>query len=185
MKLCDSVLETVQFYKNSFPRLLHTRIIHVQTHTLTFACVDTYIVDRNWPFPCSSMCGGVNMYANVYTQAHRHTHTQCQLDSNSEDCESMGFVFFAYIHTYTKIYSANYHPRDSSSGDGESMEPAWWRQGPGANSEYTGHAMVSLHVHARTCLLVCMCVYIYTYTCVNRHTHNIVVFIQACNWYCK
>lgn len=21
------------------------------------------------------------------------------------------------------------------------MEPAWWRQGPGANSEYTGHAM--------------------------------------------
>jgi len=21
------------------------------------------------------------------------------------------------------------------------MEPAWWRPGPGANSEYTGHAM--------------------------------------------
>ena len=21
------------------------------------------------------------------------------------------------------------------------MEPAWWRSGPGANSEYTGHAM--------------------------------------------
>eukprot|EP00292_Cryptomonas_paramecium_P024175 CAMPEP_0113683344 /NCGR_PEP_ID=MMETSP0038_2-20120614/13242_1 /TAXON_ID=2898 /ORGANISM="Cryptomonas paramecium" /LENGTH=148 /DNA_ID=CAMNT_0000602665 /DNA_START=93 /DNA_END=536 /DNA_ORIENTATION=+ /assembly_acc=CAM_ASM_000170 len=38
-------------------------------------------------------------------------------------------------------WNENYHPRDSSSGDGESMEPAWWRQGPGANSEYTGHAM--------------------------------------------
>ena len=37
--------------------------------------------------------------------------------------------------------NANYHPRDSSSGDGDAMEPAWWRQGPGANSEYTGHAM--------------------------------------------
>ena len=35
----------------------------------------------------------------------------------------------------------NYHPRDSSSGDADAMEPAWWRQGPGANSEYTGHAM--------------------------------------------
>jgi hypothetical protein len=56
-------------------------------------------------------------------------------------------------------WNADYHPRDSSSGDGESMEPAWWRSGnirhvhvglqhpltkatgPGANSEYTGHAM--------------------------------------------
>ena len=56
-------------------------------------------------------------------------------------------------------WNENYHPRDSSSGDGESMEPAWWRSGhlaippstfrdiqrilagPGANSEYTGHAM--------------------------------------------
>eukprot|EP00961_Rhodomonas_salina_P235565 3184069-Rhodomonas_salina.1 len=37
--------------------------------------------------------------------------------------------------------NVDYHPRDSSSGDGDSMEPAWWRQGPGANSEYTGHAM--------------------------------------------
>ena len=37
--------------------------------------------------------------------------------------------------------NAGYHPRDSSSGDGDAMEPAWWRQGPGANSEYTGHAM--------------------------------------------
>jgi len=35
----------------------------------------------------------------------------------------------------------NYHPRDSSSGDADAMEPAWWRPGPGANSEYTGHAM--------------------------------------------
>jgi len=37
--------------------------------------------------------------------------------------------------------NANYHPRDSSSADGASMEPKWWRQGPGANSEYTGHDM--------------------------------------------
>ncbi len=37
--------------------------------------------------------------------------------------------------------NANYHPRDSTSGDADAMEPAWWRPGPGANSEYTGHAM--------------------------------------------
>jgi len=37
--------------------------------------------------------------------------------------------------------NAHYHPRDSTSGDADAMEPAWWRPGPGANSEYTGHAM--------------------------------------------
>lgn len=42
------------------------------------------------------------------------------------------------------LISSAYHPRDSSSADGDSMEPAWWRQGPGANSEYTGHAMVRI-----------------------------------------
>lgn len=36
---------------------------------------------------------------------------------------------------------ATTQPRDSSSADGASMEPKWWRQGPGANSEYTGHDM--------------------------------------------
>jgi hypothetical protein len=37
--------------------------------------------------------------------------------------------------------NAHYHPRDSTSGEADAMEPAWWRPGPGANSEYTGHAM--------------------------------------------
>ena len=33
-------------------------------------------------------------------------------------------------------WNANYHPRDSSSGDGESMEPAWWRSGWSLSLEY-------------------------------------------------
>jgi len=30
-------------------------------------------------------------------------------------------------------YNEGYHPRDSSSADGESMEPAWTRMGPRGN----------------------------------------------------
>ncbi|EKX41939.1 hypothetical protein GUITHDRAFT_112075 [Guillardia theta CCMP2712] len=35
----------------------------------------------------------------------------------------------------------DYHPRDGTSATADAMEPKWWRPGPGANSEYTGHDM--------------------------------------------
>jgi hypothetical protein len=59
----------------------------------------------------------------------------------NDDNEHWGGVGSENYHTAkwdNTGYNENYHPRDSSSGDGESMEPAWWRSGPGANSEHTG-----------------------------------------------
>jgi len=61
-----------------------------------------------------------------------------------DDNAHWGGVGSENYHTarYDKSGSnAHYHPRDSTSGDADAMEPAWWRPGPGANSEYTGHAM--------------------------------------------
>jgi len=62
----------------------------------------------------------------------------------NNDNDHWGGVGSENYHTakYDKSGSnANYHPRDSTSGTADAMEPAWWRPGPGANSEYTGHAM--------------------------------------------
>jgi len=61
-----------------------------------------------------------------------------------DDNDHWGGVGSENYHTakYDKSGSnENYHPRDSSSGTADAMEPAWTRPGPGANSEYTGHAM--------------------------------------------
>jgi len=94
----------------------------------------------------SAMFLAVVITSSVHTRRTALLSTQKLYNKwgTNDDNDHWGGVGSENYHTakYDNTGSnIDYHPRDSSSGDGDSMEPAWWRQGPGANSEYTGHAM--------------------------------------------